>query len=121
MITFTYVAKGPTGEEVRAEVQADSQASAAKLLISQQLVPVLIEPKDKPNPLLGSLSNRVRTKDTVLFTRQLATLINAGLPLTQSLRTVREQINNKTLLTIISQIITDVEGGSTLADAFAKH
>lgn len=122
MITFIYNARNAlSGESVKAEVQAETEQSAARLLISQDLVPISIVPKDRPNPLLGSLGRRVRTKDKVLFTRQLATLINAGLPLVESLRTVREQINSKALLSVINQVISDVEGGSTLADAFGKH
>ncbi len=122
MITFVYTAKHPeTGETIKAEVQADSESSAAKLLLNQSLVPILIVPKNKPNRLFGALANRVKTKDTIVFTRQLATLINAGLPLAQSLRTVQEQVESKPLLDIINQILSDVEGGSSLAAAFAKH
>src|SRR3990167_10135198 len=122
MITYVYVAKNPqTGEDIKAEIQSESESSAAKILIRQNLVPVSIQQKDKTKALFSSITNRVRTKDIVLFTRQLSTLINAGLPLTQSLSTVRGQINNKTLLVIINQVISDVEGGSTLADAFGKH
>jgi len=57
----------------------------------------------------------------VLFSRQLATLINAGLPLVQSLRTVAQQTTSKPLKVIINTIIADVEGGSTLANSMAKH
>lgn len=122
MITYVYTAKNAqTGEPVSAEVQADSEHAAAKLLIRQNLAPISIVQKDKPNAIFGSISNRIPTKEIILFTRQLSTLINAGLPLTQSLSTVREQINSKPLLVVITQVISEVEGGSTLADAFAKH
>lgn len=122
MITYVYTARNnQTGEPISAEVQAESEQSAAKLLIRQNLSPISIVQKDKPSALLGAFGDRVRTKEIVLFTRQLSTLISAGLPLTQSLSTVREQINSKPLLTVINQVISDVEGGSTLADAFAKH
>src|SRR5690606_15866038 len=57
----------------------------------------------------------------VLFARQLSTLINAGLPLTQSLRTVQEQIDNKTFSLIISEVIADVEGGNSFAKSLEKH
>jgi type IV pilus assembly protein PilC len=65
--------------------------------------------------------HRVHTKDKVLFSRQLSTLINAGLPLVQSLRSVNGQTESKTLKVVISQIITDVEAGSTLAGSMSKH
>jgi type IV pilus assembly protein PilC len=57
----------------------------------------------------------------VIFTRQLATLINAGLPLSQSLATVEEQTTNKALKRVVGGIIADVEGGSSMANAFAKY
>ncbi len=122
MITFVYTAKNNLdGQTVKAEVQADSESSAAKLLISQDLFPITIEPKDKGSAMFGFITNRVGAKQLVLFSRQLSTLINAGLPLAQSLRTVREQIDNKMLLTIVNQVITDIEGGTALADALGKH
>src|SRR3954469_6350407 len=97
MMTFIYTAhKTESGEIVKAEVQAESEQSAAKLLMSQGLFPITIEDKQKPNLLAQSgLGTRIPTKDRVIFTRQLSTLINAGLPLTQSLRTVQSQVNNK--------------------------
>lgn len=122
MITYVYTAKQMDGgQTVSAEVQADSEQSAAKLLIAQNLAPISILPKTQGGKLFASITNRIKAKDIILFTRQLSTLITAGLPIAQSLRTVREQINNPALLNIINQISSAVEGGSTLADAFAKH
>ncbi len=122
MITYTYTAKhAETGETIKAEVQADSEKTAARLLIKQSLVPITIVQKDKPNALLASFSSRIPAKDLILFTRQFATLINAGLPLSQSLVTVREQISNKALTSIVDEVAADVEGGTSLASAFAKH
>ncbi|MGH7239253.1 MAG: type II secretion system F family protein, partial [Candidatus Saccharimonadales bacterium] len=64
---------------------------------------------------------RIRSKDKVLFSRQLATLINAGLPLVQSLRQVAAQTTNKPLKAIVNQIITDVEAGTSFSKALEKH
>src|SRR5690606_36581933 len=61
------------------------------------------------------------TKDRVPFSRQLATLINAGFPLVQALRSVGSQTASKPLRLIINDLINDVEAGSTLSDAMAKH
>lgn len=122
MITYTYTAKHlETGETIKAEVQADSEASAAKLLVSQNLAPVSITAKEQPSQLLSRFSNHVKAKEVILFTRQLATMITAGLPLAQSLRTVREQVKNKHFLDIINKIVADIEGGSALSAAFARH
>ncbi|MCA9318972.1 type II secretion system F family protein, partial [Candidatus Saccharibacteria bacterium] len=64
---------------------------------------------------------RVKAKDRVLFSRQLSTLINAGLPLLQALRSVASQTTDKNLRIILGQIIGDIEGGATLANSMAKH
>lgn len=122
MRKFTYEAKdGSTNKLVRATVQADSERAAAKLLIDQGFVPITIkEEKDGAN-FLGQLSGRITTKDRVVFTRQLSTLIAAGLPFAQSLRTVLEQTPNKRLKSITQEIVTSVEGGKSLHESFAKH
>ncbi len=123
MITFAYKAKNPAnGELVSAEVQADNEHAAAKLLIGQGLYPISIEDRDaKKNIATLSFGNPVKTKDRVIFTRQLSTLVNAGLPLTQSLRIASEQINNKNLHEAIAQVIVSVEGGSTLSNSLSQY
>ncbi|HET8709298.1 MAG TPA: type II secretion system F family protein [Candidatus Saccharimonadales bacterium] len=122
MLTYDYVARDPaTGREVKAGVQADSEASAAKLIRAEGLVPIDIAvSKVSTGGLMGRLQ-RVKTKDKVLFSRQLSTLLNAGLPLLQSLRNVNAQTTSKQLKVIIGQVIADVEGGSTLAASMGKH
>lgn len=122
MLTFAYTARDTaTNKIVKSTVQADSERAAAKLLIARNLAPIEIVPEaDKAN-ILTKLKNRVSTKDRVIFSRQLATLINAGLPLSQSLHTVQDQTTNPTLKNIIQDITTSVEGGKTLADSFAQH
>ncbi len=121
MITFQYVARDKSGMSVKGLVQAETESAAAKLLIAQELSPIDIKIKAEQNGLLAKLNSRIKAKDRIIFTRQLATLINAGLPLTQSLRTVAEQTESKPLAVIINQVVSSVEGGVTLADALAKH
>lgn len=123
MLTFTYTARNQqTGDKVEAEIQAENERAAARLLLQQDLAPIKIVPKDENKQLLfGLLGHRIKTKDRILFTRQLSTLINAGLPLAQSLRTVREQINNPALVSIINEVISSIEGGSTLSDSLSEH
>ncbi len=123
MLTFKYTAQDSvSGELVKAEVQADNEMSAAKLLIAQKLFPISIEGKGQDALLARlSFSNRVSARDRVVFTRQLATLIDAGLPLVQSLRTTQKQLHNQSFKEIISSIATSVEGGSSLAASFALH
>jgi type IV pilus assembly protein PilC len=122
MLAFDYTARdNATNKIVKATVQAESERAAAKLLIGQNMVPLEIIEQGKKQGILSKLQNRVGTKDRVVYIRQLATLINAGLPLAQSLHTVQEQTSNKRLAAISQDIITSVEGGSSLADAFGKH
>ena len=123
MQTFVYTAhKNATGELVKADVQAENEQSAAKLLTSQGLFPISIDPKDADNFFSKSgIGKRVGAKDRVIFTRQLSTLINAGLPLTQSLRTVSEQIQNKTLHQAVVEVVSSVESGLSLSQSFAKY
>lgn len=122
MKKFNYEARdNATDRVVKATVQADSEHAAAKLLIDQGFIPLNIrEVNEDLNPL-ARLAGRIKTKDKIVFTRQLATLIGAGLPLSQSLRTVVEQTENKKLQAVIQEIIASVEGGKSLSESFGKH
>lgn len=120
MLTFRYEARNPvTGEKVKAKVEADSDQMAAKLIRDQGLTPVNITLERTSNTF--SAFAKVKTKDKVLFSRQLSTLINAGLPLVQSLRSVAEQTTNKPLKVVINQVISSVEAGSEFSTALSKH
>ncbi len=122
MKKFNYEARdSATNKIVKAVVQAESESSAAKLLITQGFTPLNIAEIDENGGSLGFLKNRISTKDRIVFTRQLATLIGAGLPLSQSLHTALEQTENKRLQSVIEDIVASVEGGKTLYDSFSKH
>lgn len=124
MLTYHYVARNPsTGRQVKADVQADSEAAAIKLIRGEGLVPTDVKLSQAKGSLgfLNRFTNRVSAKDRVLFSRQLSTLINAGLPLIQALRSVNAQTTNKPLKIILNEVTSDVEGGSTLSVAMAKH
>ena len=122
MKKYDYEARDSASNKiVKSVVQADSEHAAAKLLTAQGFVPLKIELQDDKTNFFARFSGRITTKDRVVFTRQLATLIGAGLPLAQSLRTVQEQTTNKRMQEIVQEIISDVEGGKSLSDSFAKH
>jgi type IV pilus assembly protein PilC len=123
VLTFKYTARNPeTGEKIKAEVQADSEQAASKLLRDQGLSPIEITLLDGGEPTgLAKYRDRIKTRDKVLFSRQLSTLISAGLPLIQSLRSVARQTTSKRFQNVINQVISDIEGGSSLAAAFARH
>lgn len=122
MLSYRYTARDPsTGQYIKAEVQAEDERSASKLIAKEGLVPIDIKLAEKGASGLGSRFNRVKTKDKVIFSRQLSTLINAGLPLVQALRTVNQQSTSKPLKVVIGKVINDVEAGSTLSAAMARH
>lgn len=122
MLTYEYRARDKTGNEVKAEVEADSEQAAAKLLTREGFSPLEIKLKGSASSgLVSSIRNHIGTKDKVLFSRQLSTLINAGLPLVQSLRTVSEQTQSKALQLVISKVIASVEAGTSFADSLSKH
>ncbi|MBP7760267.1 type II secretion system F family protein [Candidatus Saccharibacteria bacterium] len=122
MLEFSYSARDTaSNKQVRSTVKAESEKAAAKLLMAQGLMPLKISELSEGDGLFAKFRNRVSAKERVVFTRQLATLINAGLPLAQSLHTVRDQTVNKKLQSVAQDIVSSIEGGSTLSGAFAKH
>jgi len=122
MLSYKYTARDPaTGGIVKATVEAESEQAAARLVHKEGLVAIDISLAEQGATGIMARFHRVKTKDKVLFSRQLSTLINAGLPLVQSLRSVGDQTTSKQLKVVLSKIIADVESGSTLADAMAKH
>ncbi|GAC1390672.1 MAG: type II secretion system F family protein [Candidatus Saccharimonadales bacterium] len=122
MLTFKYTARdAKSGQTIKAEVQAENEQAAAKLIRQQGLSPTDIKLMGNSSGPLGALRNKVKTKDRILFSRQLATLINAGLPLVQSLRNVANQTESKPLKVVVGKIISDIEGGSAFSAALARH
>ena len=121
MKRFNYKAKEKaTGKTVKGSIQAEDERTAGRLLIEQGFIPDVVEEEGANNPF-AKISKRVRAKDRIIFTRQLATLIGAGLPLAASLRTVTEQTQSKGMKEISEGIITAVESGKSLYEAFSEH
>lgn len=122
MALFEYTAKNSSdGSKVKSTIQADSERAAAKMLISQGLTPIEIRSARDSKGLIDGLTNRIKAKEKVILFRQFATLLNAGLPLAQSLKTVQDQTENKKLKTIVQEVVNDIEAGKTLSSAFEKH
>ncbi len=119
MLSYTYEAtNSKTGQKIKAKVEADSEQAAAKLIKAEGLTPLSIKVEKGGR---ASSFRRIKSKDKVLFSRQLSTLINAGLPLVQSLRQVANQTTNKALKNIANSVITDVEAGSSFSKALSKY
>ena len=121
MKRFNYKAKDKeTGKMIKGSIQADSERSAGRLLIEQGYVPESVVEEGAANPLV-QFKGKVKAKDRITFTRQLATLIGAGLPLSASLHTVAEQTQERGMKAVAEEIITAVESGKSLYEAFAAH
>ncbi len=119
MKRFNYKGKEKdTGKLVKGVIQAENEQTAGRLLIDQGYVPESVS--EQGTGLFGKKSH-IATKDRITFTRQMATLIGAGLPLATSLRTVAEQTQNKGMKDIVEEILTNVEAGKTLYEAFSEH
>jgi type IV pilus assembly protein PilC len=119
---YNYEAKDTsTGKKIKSVVQAESEQAAANVLLSQGFAPLSINEEGSSDSFISRLSNRIHVKDKIVFSRQLATLIGAGLPLAQSMRTIAEQTENKRFRVIIEEILADIESGKTLSDSFAKY
>lgn len=119
MKRFTYKAREQGSNKViRGTIQAESERMAGKLLVDRGYVPDVL--REEGGGFADKL-NKVTSKDRINFTRQFATLVGAGLPLAQSLRTVSEQTSNKPMKAVIDEILSDIEAGRSLGDAFGKH
>ncbi len=122
MATFTYTARGKTGQIVSGSVDKQNREDAASSLIEQGLTPINISAGVDENPLL-KLANftTISLAEKVLFSQELATLVNAGVPISQSLAMLEKQTKNKRFKRIIGELAKDVDGGITLATALGKH
>jgi len=119
MATFTYSARTLAGELQTGTVDLPSRDEVVAYLRRQKLIPVKVEQKSSGFEL--SIGSGINTRQIVIFTRQFATMINAGLPLVQSLDILAKQSESKALRKVIEQVLYDVEAGNTLADSMRKH
>lgn len=119
MAEFVWEARGRLGEERRGVMEADTEATVAMRLRQQNLTALKVKKKSfKVNLKFGS---GVDTKDLVTFTRLFATMIDAGLPLVQCLEILATQQKNAHFATVLKEVKTSVEGGTTFSEALGKH
>jgi len=117
---FTWEGKTRQGSVQKGEIAANSKEDVLALLRKQNIQPINVVAKPKEIKLSFG-APKVKDKDIVIFTRQLATMIDAGLPLVQCLDILGNQTENKTLAKTVNQVRSDVESGATFADALKKH
>jgi type IV pilus assembly protein PilC len=122
MPKFVWEGKTKAGRTLTGEIEAPNEAFVLAQLRRQQVVPVKVKPKGAEFRLrLPGLGGKVSQKELAIFTRQFATMIDAGLPLVQCLDILGAQQENQTFKKIIIKVKEDVESGSTFADALGKH
>jgi type IV pilus assembly protein PilC len=120
MPMFEYTARAPSGQIQKGQLDAPSKDEVSAYLRKNRLI--LVSVREQPKQITISFGGkRIKTRDIVIFTRQFATMINAGLPLVQSLNILAQQTENKALRDVTRAVVYDVESGHTLADAFSKH
>src|SRR5574342_415005 len=121
MPLFEYTARNLKGDLVKDQVDLPSKDDVIAHLRKNRLVVVQVRQAPASVSLGGMFKAGVKTRDVVIFTRQFATMINAGLPLVQALDILAQQTENKVLAGVTRQVVYDVESGQTLADALSKH
>jgi len=118
---YQYIAKDKTGQTINGTIQAISDAEVADILHKKELVVVSIEVKKALSTKSKVKGKKIKLEDLVIFSRQLATMIDAGIPLVNALGILGEQIENASLRIIINDVRQDIEAGMSLCDALAKH
>jgi type IV pilus assembly protein PilC len=119
-IIFQWAGRNTRGEVLKGEFTANTREEVLVHLRKQRITPTVVKEKAKAAFKLP-FGGKVKDKDIVIFSKQFSTMIDAGLPLVQALDILSQQTENKTLAKAASEIKTDVEGGSTYADALKKH
>jgi len=121
MKRFIYKAKDKSGQIVTGEVEASSDQVAAKLVRSKGLIVISLKIKREFGlNLIKKFKDRITFADVSTFTRQLATMVNAGLPITEALVILRSQAKGS-MQKMAAQVLADIEGGESLSTALSRH
>jgi type IV pilus assembly protein PilC len=120
MASYIYTARDTgSGREIRSSVEAATEQAAIAALLNRNMLVVSIQEKvGKKGKTTGG---SVALADLVMFTRQLATMIDAGLAMVQSLSGLADQTTNKVMRDVIKDVCTRVEGGDSFSEALQKH
>ncbi len=125
MPSFVYKARMMTGSSTEGVVEAPDQRAAIEHLRSQKLIPLEIKEATKSLAdivaSINFLKPKVSPRELVLFSRQLSTLVSAGVPLVQGLTILEDQVETKVFKKVIHAIREDIEAGQSITDALKKH
>jgi len=122
MPEFIYTAKDEKGRTVKATRAADTEMGLVSILRKEGLVVTSVMPASATSkPKAKRKGKKVKTKDLAILCRQLAAMLDAGLPVLESLDGISDQIENQTLSEVLIEVSHDIEAGSTLSQAMGKH
>ncbi len=119
LILFTWEGIDRSGKRIKGEQPGRSEILVKAQLRQQGIKPVKV--KKKPKPLFGARKKKITTKDIAIFSRQLATMLSAGVPLVQAFDIVGRGHENPSMQDLLLTIKDDIEAGSTLTEALRKH
>jgi type IV pilus assembly protein PilC len=118
---FKYKALTKDGRKVNGNIEASSKESAIDTLHKQGFTPLVVKDGAKKGEIAFLTSKKVKSKEIVVFTRQMSTMISAGVPLTKAMATLEEQTDSAYFKQVINNLSKDIEGGTTIGDAMAKY
>ncbi len=118
---FKYKALTKDGRKVNGNIEASSKESAIDTLHKQGFTPLVVKDGTKKGEISFLTSKKVKSKELVVFTRQMSTMISAGVPLTKAMATLEEQTESAYFKQFINNLSKDIEGGTTIGDAMAKY
>jgi len=118
---YQYIAKDKKGQTINGLIQADSESEVVDILHNKELVVVSVEIGKASVLKASSSGKKVKLDDLVIFSRQLATMIDAGIVLVNSLGILSEQIENDNLKSTVNKVRQDIEAGMSFCDSLAKH
>src|SRR6185437_5016023 len=124
MPNFDYTARQANGTVLKGSISAKTKSAASAALHAKQLTPVTVK-EVKATGMNMNISlpgmDKVKPRDLVIFTRQFATMVNAGVPIMRSLSILKDQSESPVLQKTLEQVTADIQGGANLSDALGKH
>ncbi len=124
MAEFAYTAKDRDDKMINSTITAENRDAAVALLIKRGLTVQSVKPAKKTGASMNIKlpgGGKIKPKTLVVFTRQFATMVSAGVPMMKALTTLQEQSAQASFKEILGKVAADVQGGTSLSDAFAKH
>ncbi|MGH7237805.1 MAG: type II secretion system F family protein, partial [Candidatus Saccharimonadales bacterium] len=124
MSNFSFTARLSSGQIQKGTISAHYRASALSALRGKQLQPIIVKEAKSQAGLNMNITlpgAKVKSRDLVIFTRQFSTMINAGVPILRSLNILKAQTESIILKGVLEEVTTDVQGGTNVSDAFARH